>query len=119
MLMTATRSWRLCALLLVSTGCNEVCNENAVPGIVLEIVAPDDAPIPMATISYVFDGQMFVDTCSEELVPCREYDLGDAPGLYEITIEAEGFEPWYLAADLEHDGCHPITQEHTIVLEPA
>jgi len=116
--MTATRSRLLATFVLASAGCENTCDEIAVPGIVLKIVASDGQPVSMATISYTFDGRSHEDMCSDDLVPCSYFEIGDPAGRYEITIEAEGFEAQHLSVDLEHDGCHPITQEHTVALDP-
>lgn len=113
---TATSVAVICMLLRAAVGCEHGCDENEVPGLVLEILAPDRVRIPSARIEYTFEGRMFEDTCSDDTVPCWTYEVGQEPGAYEITIEAPGFEPQHVTRTLESDGCHPITQEISVIL---
>ncbi|HJN74067.1 MAG TPA: hypothetical protein QGF58_09065 [Myxococcota bacterium] len=87
-----------------------ICTEIAVSSVTLELYDLDTGEgVVGADVQYAVDGGDFG--------PCRSwgedhiYNCGvEEPGAFEIAVDAEGYELLEVAADVDEDECHVITE---------
>jgi hypothetical protein len=123
-MIAVMRQFILSAIVLGLSACQNghVCTSQLVAALVLTIVdAETGEPIPDPVVSFRIDGgelqmpESWIHHQEDVVVVAYEHT-----GLYEVAIEAEGYEPAQAEYDvgLDEAQCHAETVRETIELVP-
>lgn len=107
-----------------------ICTEIAVSSVVVSVVDPSGNPTVAESVSWSVDGSAPQPAeCLEE--PCTEWIAGwevtgevTVTGRYYEVLEdtacwAEDEDTQTVTVPLDEEGCHPVTQHVTLVLDPS
>ncbi len=96
----------------------QICTAIAVPSVVLTITGADGEAAPTATIAFTINGQMpSIGDCTGT---CDDVVLAfEATGRFDIEVSSLGYVAGRrsVVVQLDGAGCHPVTEEITLVLE--
>lgn len=133
--LTGLRRWRggcpaLALLVSASSGCGAECPLNSVPALSVRLESVEGRVVAAASISYEFAGDehgplsCYNGGARDDGAPffeCAALDLyvleAGANGALVLDVISPGFKPSSTTHQIKSDGCSPMTEDVTVVLE--
>ena len=95
------------------------CTTLAAASVQLTVSDPSGAAIPGATAEYTVSGEDWTAPEPCEQMPDGTFVCGwEVEDSFQIWVDAEGYGSEYLEADVQSDGCHVITEQLSVTLQP-
>lgn len=106
------------------------CTDIAVSSVVVSVVDPSGNPTAAQSVTYTVDGgdpqpaECMNEVCSEWVAGYEQEGEFSVTGRYYAELEdtdcwMEDSDTQTVSVPLDEDGCHPVTQFVTLVLDPS